>query len=100
MSLPTEPDLGLVPSPSDSGIVVSPLGEPLLEWPASGPPPTFNQEFRQRIAALLREALTLGYVTRREYVRTEAHRRGLSVEELLAAYLTRKIMDRVDDEYV
>jgi hypothetical protein len=33
-------------------------------------------------------------------VRGEARRRGLSVEQLLAAYLARRIMDKVDDDYV
>jgi hypothetical protein len=77
---------GPVPSGSDSGITIAPGG-----W---------NLEFRQEVAAKILDALTQAYVTRREFVLEEARRRGVSVEELLAAYLTRTIMDKVDREYI
>jgi hypothetical protein len=60
----------------------------------------FNREYRQKIAAMIVDVLTKGYVTRRDYVVQEAQRRNMSVEQLLAAYLARKIMDRVDNEYI
>jgi hypothetical protein len=77
---------GSMPSGSDSGITIAPGG-----W---------NLAFRQDVAAKILDALTQAYVTRRGFVLEEARRRGLSVEELLAAYLTRRIMDKVDREYI
>jgi hypothetical protein len=75
-----------VPAASDSGITIAPGGRDLA--------------FRQDVAAKILDALTKSYVTRREFVLREAQRRGLTVEHLLAAYLTRKIMDKVDREYL
>jgi hypothetical protein len=77
---------GSVPSGSDSGITIAPGG-----W---------NLAFRQEVAAKILDTLTQAYATRRGFVLEEARRRGLSVEELLAAYLTRTIMDKVDREYI
>jgi hypothetical protein len=77
---------GPVPSASDSGITLT----------VRSPDPVFRRE----VAAKILDTLTQGYVTRREFVQREAHRRGLSVEQLLAAYLTRTIMDKVDSEYL
>jgi hypothetical protein len=81
------------PTASDSGIVASPS-------PASaGDPDGVERAFRRSVADLIHVVLTKGYVTRRDFVRGEAARRGLSVEWLLAEYLARTIMDRVDREY-
>jgi hypothetical protein len=73
-------------SASDSGITLT----------LRGPDPAFRRE----VAAKILDTLTQGYVTRREFVLREARRRGLSVEQLLAAYLARTIMDKVDSEYL
>jgi hypothetical protein len=78
--------VGPVPSASDSGVTIT----------GRGPDPAFRRE----VAAKILDTLTQGYVTRREFVLREAQRRGLSVEQLLAAYLTRTIMDEVDREYL
>ena len=93
-----------VSSPSDSGITI------VAEWPeqtgntttmlADSNIASFDQAFRQNVAAVIFDVLTKGYLTNREYVLREARRRNMSVEHLLAAYLARKIMDRVDDEYI
>ena len=91
-------------SPSDSGITI------VAEWPGQTGNTTatlsdsniasFDRAFRENVAAMILGVLTKGYFTHREYVLREAQRRNMSVEQLLAAYLARKIMDRVDDEYL
>ena len=98
------------PSPSDSGIAIvaddlAPLppsdsGVLTADPPRPDLPGGFDLAFRRAVAGLILDALTKGYVTNREYVRGEARRRGLSVEQLLAAYLARTIMHKVDGEYV
>jgi hypothetical protein len=60
----------------------------------------FDGAFRQEVAAKILEALAKGYVTHKEVMRREARKRNLSVEQLLAAYLARTIMDKVDSEYI
>jgi hypothetical protein len=99
------------PSPSDSGIIIG-NDDPSRATAAGGPVPSgsdsgitvapggWNLEFRREVAAKILDTLTQAYVTRREFVLEEARRRGVSVEELLAAYLTRSIMDKVDREYI
>jgi hypothetical protein len=81
-------------APSDSGIIIT------ADPPRPDLPGGFDLAFRQAVAGLILDALIKGYVTNSEYVRGEARRRGLSVEQLLAAYLARTIMHKVDGEYV
>jgi hypothetical protein len=83
-------------SPSDSGITIPADGISSGE----GMHGDFDRVFRQEVAAKILDALAKGYVTHREFVRKEAKRRNLSVEQLLAAYLARTIMDKVDSEYI
>ncbi|MBX6312099.1 MAG: hypothetical protein IRY99_04150 [Isosphaeraceae bacterium] len=60
----------------------------------------FDRAFRQEIAHKIYEILRRAYITDRQYVQEEALKRNLSIEQLLAAYLARIIMDKVDSEYI
>jgi hypothetical protein len=60
----------------------------------------YDRAFRQEVAAKIYDALAKGYVTHRESMVREARKRNLTVEQLLAAYLARIIMDKVDSDYV
>jgi hypothetical protein len=88
-------DLASQVSPSGSGITTS-GSDP---FPTAGPG-RFDRAFRQEVADRVLGILTAGYVARREFVREEARKRNLSVEQLMAAYIARMIMDKVDKEYI
>lgn len=60
----------------------------------------FDRAFRKEIAAWIHGVLSKAYVTDRDAIREEANKRGITVEVLLASYITRVVMHRVDDEYV
>jgi hypothetical protein len=83
----------------------SPPADPVMStagfdsFPMVGPG-RFDRAFRQEVADRVLGILTAGYVARREFVQEEARRRNLSVEQLMAAYIARTIMDKVDKEYI
>src|SRR5438105_1390480 len=83
--------------PSDSAVLVggSPSDSDLLlrGEPAPREPDSYDALFRKEVAARICDILTKGYVTRREFVLKEAHKRGIPVEQLLASYIARVLMD-------
>ena len=46
------------------------------------------------------DILTKSYVTRRHLVSKEAHKRGTSIEQVVAEAITQKVMGKVDEEYL
>ncbi len=83
----------------------SSLSDSVIITAGSDPSPTagpgrFDRAFRQEVADKVLGILKVGYVVRREFVQEEARRRNLSVEQLMAAYIARTIMDKVDKEYI
>jgi hypothetical protein len=84
------------PDPADSDVLDLSDSE-IQTKPALG---NFELAFRREVAQLIYRALTRASGQARELVLAEAQRRGLTVEQLLAAYLTRVLMDKVDREYL
>ena len=80
-------------TPDDSGIVLHGGGGPERHTPDQR-----ARTFRRAIAERVLRVLTTAYVTRPEPVRAEARRRGITVEQLVAAHIARVIMDKVDNE--
>ena len=70
------------------------------------PPPvatdaySFELEFRKEVAQLVHDILKRNYVTRRRESKLEASRRGVSLEQLVAAAIAHRMMRKVDEEYV
>ena len=83
------------PGPSDSAVPDRAAGA-ARKRPALG---QFELEFRHEVAQLVYRVLVRAGGDRGA-IEAEAAKRGLSLEELLAAYLTRIIMDKVDREYL
>ena len=70
-------------------------------WPpAPRGPGRFERSFRRQVAGQIRDVLTRGYVLRYSALLHSARKRGVTVEHLLAVYLTRLVMDKVDREYL
>jgi hypothetical protein len=86
---------GAFSQPEDSGFFI--LGSPAA---GGNEPEQFDLAFRQRIADRIHDVLRQAYVTRPEHVAAEARKRGVSCEQLLAAYIARLVMDKVDREYL
>jgi hypothetical protein len=89
------------PEPADPG--VEPPSDPeVVSWDQA-PEPTLaecDRIFREKIARKIHSVLTIAYVKRRGKIAREARERQVTVEELIAGYLARVIMDKVDGEYL
>ena len=81
---------------TESTILISTPNHP-SQYPDAG---NCDKEFRQEIADTIHDVLWKAYGSQSGHVQKEASRRRTSVEKLLAAYLTRIIMDKVDREYI
>ncbi len=81
---------------TESTIIISTPDQP-AQHPDAG---SFDKEFRQEIAVTIHDILLKAYGSQSGHVQKAASRQRTSVEKLLAAYLTRIIMDKVDREYI
>lgn len=69
--------------------------------PASmSPAPNFELTFRREVARLVSDILKRNYVTDHLAAVKEAHRRGTSVEHIVAAAIAYQVMKKVDEEYL
>jgi hypothetical protein len=94
--LPSNPEIHPLDASTRSTIIISTPNRP-IQHPDAG---NFDKEFRQEIAHIIHDVLLKAYGSQSGHVQREASRRRTSVEKLLAAYLTRIIMDKVDREYI
>jgi len=94
--LPTNPEIHPRDASMKSTTIIATPNRP-SQHPDAG---NFDKEFRQEIAVIIHDVLLKAYGSQSGHVQKEASRRRTSVERLLAAYLTRIIMDKVDREYI
>jgi hypothetical protein len=90
---PPEPAEPVAEPPTDSEI---------MTWDQA-PEPTLaecDRLFREKIAFRIHSVLNIAYIKRRGKIAREARERKVTVEALIASYLARVIMEKVDDEYL
>lgn len=80
------PTLGIATTPD--GTPSRTLGEP------------YEVRFRKQVSQIVHDLLQKHYVYDPATAREVARRRGLSVEQLLAATITHHVMKKVDEEYL
>jgi hypothetical protein len=74
----------------------------IIAWDQA-PEPTLaecDRDFREKVARKIHSVLVRAYVKRRGKIAREARDRKVSVEVLVAGYLARVIMEKVDGEYL
>lgn len=84
------------------------LGKALLDsgfeldsiTPDDDPPDLFELQFRKEVAQLIQAILHRNYVEMPEVCAKEAHQRGLTTEQLIAAVVAHRVMKKVDEEYL
>jgi hypothetical protein len=90
-----------LPEPADPASE-PPTDSEIIAWD-NDPEPTLaecDRIFREKIAGKIHSVLVRAYVKRRGKIAREARDRRVSVEVLIAGYLARVIMDKVDGEYL
>jgi hypothetical protein len=60
----------------------------------------YDLRFRREVSQMVHDLLYRHYVKDNASAREVAHKRGLTVEQLLAATIAHLVMKKVDEEYV
>jgi hypothetical protein len=79
-----------------------PTDSEIIAWDQA-PEPTLaecDRDFREKVARKIHSVLVRAYVKRRGKIAREARDRKVTVEALVAGYLARVIMEKVDGEYL
>lgn len=88
--------MSLAPSLSPKlGVALTPDGSPLQ---LDGEP--WELRFRKEVSQLVHDLLRKHYELDRSEACKIAHRRGMTLEQLMAATITHLVMKKVDEEYV